>query len=111
MATYQDFALERSSKGTITLVMTPPVAVGGWDVRFTMSKRADGSGLVVKSTSSGFSGTSGIEVVNSGLGQFNITLRPNEVSGLPPGNYAFTLERYTSGFETVLTKGYRMMDY
>ena len=94
------------------VVLKEPTPVGGWDVRFELSKRfGEPEPFIVKSSASGYSGVSGVTVTNSGQGSWSIPLYNAEVSGRDPGAYAYMFSRYTSGIRTELTKGYRLMDF
>lgn len=115
MAVTLDFTLERRAAGTLNISMTPPTNLGGHDVRFVLWRRenhASGyvSGLVLKSMASGYgNGVSGIMLVNSGTGEFNVSLAPGDFSGhFEPGLFAFKVVRMTSGQEAVLTEGFRL---
>lgn len=95
--------------------MTPPTNLGGQDVRFVQWRRGNDasgyvSGLVLKCMASGYgNGVSGITLVNSGTGEFNVNLTPADFSGhFEPGLFAFKVVRMTSGQEAVLTEGYRL---
>lgn len=110
MAVLVDFTLLRQEDAVLNVSMSPPVAVGGWDIRFQMAKRFGAeSGLVTKSVASGFNGQSGITVVNSGQGVFSVRMNSPNTSGREFGNYAFAITRFTSGSQTVLTEGYVML--
>lgn len=107
MAVLTDFSLARYEDGILTISMAPPVAIGAWDIRFRVQKRFGGtSGLITKSITSGFNGSSGITITNSGQGQFNVAINSRDTSGLEYGNYAFSTERFESGSRTILSEGY-----
>jgi hypothetical protein len=55
---------------------------------------------------SGYYGVSGMNIVNSGQGQFRITLDAVDTSGFVAGNYAYEIRRLNSGNITSLTQGY-----
>ena len=106
-----DFALARYEDGVLTIPMVPPVAIGGWSIRYTEQKRFGGStNLITKSVASGFNGASGITITNSGQGIFNIAINSVDSSGLEYGNDAFVVERMDSGHRTSLTEGYRLIN-
>lgn len=110
MPTNTDFQLGKMEAGTLTVYMAPPVAVGGWTVEFKVQKYfGDSSGLIQKYLASGLNGASGITVTNSGQGVFAIDLQKINTSGLPFGNYAYTVERTDSGQETILSIGYMLI--
>ena len=107
-----DFHLPRSSQGNLTVALSPPTSIDGWSIQFQMVKRQGStSGIITKSMASGFNGVSGMEVANTGQGIFTVSFNPAEVSGLDPGNYAYTVQRLGSGFQTCLAEGFRIMDY
>jgi len=92
---------------SITVVMTPPVSIINWNVQFSMSHRFGSTNpLITKSMSSGYVNVSGIAPVKTDVGIFNVTIRSQDTSGLPPGNYAYQTQRLDSGSRTVLSLGY-----
>jgi hypothetical protein len=102
----QDFRYIQYKAGTLTVGVTPPVPIGDWDIRFQVTKRFGGaSGLIQKYYSSGYNGASGITIVDSGAGIFNIGLKSVDTSGLMWGNYAYTAERRNSGVEGTISLG------
>lgn len=108
-----DFVLAKFEDGVLTISMVPAVAIGAWDIRFQLNKNfgmGQGSGLINKSCCSGFNGVSGITVTNSGQGTFNVSIQGINTSGLDYGNYAYTVQRYNSGFSTVLSRGYLLLE-
>jgi hypothetical protein len=106
-AKYTDFSWVRGDDGTLTVVLTPPVPVGGWEIRFSVTKRFGGlDTLITKSCMSGYNNVSGVNVTNSGQGIFNVALGSLDTSGMEPGLYATRCERLTSGARTTLTEGY-----
>lgn len=112
MPALADFNLYKYEDGLLTVPLRPPAAVGGWDIRFTVTLRqgADSSGLIVKSVASGYGGgASGISVLNSGQGVLQVTIRAQDTSGLQPGPYAFAIERLDSGSRTPLTRGFLLL--
>lgn len=106
MPIYADFPLSKYTDGILTIKLTPAAAVGLWDLRFRVCKRAGGeSGLINKYYASGFAG-SGITLQNSGQGIINIRLDSADTSGLPLGNYYASVTRWSSGSVTTLTEGF-----
>lgn len=103
-----DFAWAKYNDGVLVIQMSPPVAVGGWDVRFRVMKRFGATSGVMpdKYASSGYSNVSGVAVVNSGQGIFQLSLNSTDTSGLEWGNYACVFDRTTSGSFTTLEEGY-----
>ena len=70
----------------------------------------DISGLITKTCASGFgAGQSGITILNSGQGQFQVSLRAQDSSGLLWGCYQYAAERMDSGSRTILTKGHLIL--
>ena len=110
MPVISDFSLAKFQDGTLTISMAPPQAIGGWPINFTVEKRYGSSdSLILKSVSSGFNGVSGITVVNSGQGVFNIAINSIDTSGLDWGNYATRSERVNSGARTPITEGFLLL--
>lgn len=112
MAIQFDMPLAKFEDGILTVSLSPPTAIGGWDIRFHSQKRFGTitSGAVIKSCSSGFgAGQSGITVVNSGQGIMNIRINEANTSGWEFGNYAATVQRFSSGFRTVLSQGFLIL--
>lgn len=117
MATIGNFSIDRSSDGTVTFSVTPPVAIGGMSLNFLLTKRLGGvSGLYQAFASSGIpnplvSGSvgSGITILNSGAGLMQINIPSAATSGLDPGSYAFRITRTDSGFYTTLAEGFLVL--
>lgn len=109
MATLTDFSLFLIEDGTLSVSLVPPTPLGGFGIQFVMTKRLGGSTIILKSMNSGYSnGESGVSMVNSGTGVFNVSLYASECSGLDAGAYSYTVNRTTSGKATALTEGYRI---
>lgn len=109
-----DFQLNLPEAGTLAFSLLEPTPVGGWSIQFTLWRRfgmPQSSGLVTKSVASGFNNVSGINITNSGTGALNVSFFPGEVSGLNPGAYAYQIARTDSGFQTELSKGFRLADW
>lgn len=105
-----DYTIVRMEDGLLTIDMTPPVAIGGWNIRFQCMKRFDSSsGLITKSVASGFNNASGINVANSGQGIFDVTINSVDTSGFDPGCYAYKVDRLDSGNVTCLAEGYMVL--
>lgn len=98
-----------SDAGTVVLALTPPTSIGGWQISYTQSLRKYGDPLLTKSLASGFLGVSGMSITSSGDGVMSISFSPQEVSGLNPGAYYYSVQRTNSGFNTTLVEGYRLM--
>lgn len=96
------------SDGVLTIGLQPPTAIGGFSLEAKVTKRFRGeSGLITKYCSSGnAAGASGITVVNSGQGIFNVSIRESNTSGIDPGTYALQVKRTDSGLATVLVQGW-----
>jgi hypothetical protein len=113
MPVQADFQMVKWEDGILTISMTPSVPVGGWDVAFVLDKRFGNdlsSGLVNKSMASGYqNGVSGITLVNSGAGVFNVQINSSDTSGLEPGNYAYRCDRRNSGSYTRLAEGFLIL--
>lgn len=105
-----DFFLAHFADGVLTVSMAPPVAIGGMDLRFTLTKRFESAApLVQKSMASGFYGVSGMNITNSGQGVFQVQLFGSEMSGQDPGAFAWTVQRLTSGVRTLVADGYLVL--
>ena len=110
MPAYVDWNLGEREDGLFTVGLAPPIAIGGWNIQFTLLTRFGGiSGLVTKSCASGFSGVSGITVTNSGNGTFQVSINSADTSGFNPNAYAYTVERLDTGFRTELLQGYLLL--
>jgi len=111
MPVQADVYLAKFEDGVLTVDMNPPVNVGGWSARFLVQKRFGGlSGLIRKDVASGYGGgQSGITVVNSGQGSFNIALNGRDTSGMDLGVYSYAFERLDSGNRTVLSEGHLVL--
>lgn len=116
MPVHMDFAYTRMEDGTLTISLTPPIPVGGQDWAFRCGKRfGGGMDLIQKSVSSGFSASSGvpmsgIQVINSGQGVFQIALNSPDTSGLDYGNYSFSFARTMSGQYSTAAEGYMLLE-
>lgn len=107
MATLQDFSIDRGEDATIRIVMTPPTAIGGWEIRFLLTKRfGNVSGIFQKSVASGYNNVSGINIINSGQGIFDVSINTGNTSGLNYSNFTYTSKRLNSGYVTTLCEGY-----
>ena len=106
-----DFPWAKYDDGTLVIQMSPPTAVGGWDVRFRVTKRFGATSGVMpdKFSASGYTGVSGVTVAESGIGVFQIALGSTDTSGLPYGAYACQFARTTSGSYTTLEEGYMIL--
>ena len=103
-----DFSFVKYDDGILSVSMIPQVPIGAWDIRFQVTKHFGGQSgtLIQRTVASGFSASSGITIVNSGAGIFNVTLREADTSGLSFGNYAVKISRFNSGLRTVLDEGF-----
>lgn len=112
----QDFRCIRGEDQVLVVNLVNAQPIGGWTVQFQVGKRLGwSSGLITKSAASGYGGASGspvsgIAITNSGLGELQIRLTPADTSGLDDGSYPFILERTDSGYATVLTQGFLVLN-
>ena len=107
MPIYANIPFSQYADGLINVDLKPNAAIGGLDMRFTVWRHFGGSsGLIQKSMASGYYGVSGMNIVNSGEGQFQIQLNSIDTSGLPYGNYAAAVENWSSGFRTTVSEGF-----
>jgi hypothetical protein len=111
-----DFGLVKYEDGLLTLTLTPPTDVSQWPVRFTLSRRFGSENpLVRKYNISGMVSTqsgayvSGVAAINPSQGVFGVEILGSDLSGQQPSNYAFAFERLSSGYRTVLARGYLTM--
>lgn len=112
MPTQANFGLPKFSDGNLTVNMAPNVDVGGWSLEVVLARRFGSvSGLLIGGIASGIpNGASGLTVINSGEGIFQIAIPSLATSGLQFGNYAYSVNRVESGFRTVLNQGYLTID-
>lgn len=107
MPTLQDFSLCQLEDATVQVNLAPPTNINNFDLRFTMLPRFGGvSGLIQLTCGSGYNGVSGINITNPSQGQFQMSFKSIYTSGLDSKNYAYLVDRTTSGSRTVLTEGY-----
>ncbi len=106
-----DFEIIRYEDGVLNVSLTPPTAIGGWDLEFRLQRRfgAQAAPLALYSCASGFNGTSGMQITDSGQGRMSVNFWGAPTSGLDPGNYAYAVSRTTSGFRTTLADGYVLL--
>jgi len=110
MPTPADWQLARYEDGFLTIGLQPPVPIGGWEIQLTVKKRFGGTTpLIVKSLTSGYMNVSGLTILNSGNGTIRAQINSPDTSGLAYGNYAYTVDRLTSGSSTCLSEGYFMV--
>lgn len=103
-----DFAVVRQTQAVITINLTPPVSITGWNLQLQVGKRFDwSSGLITKSLASGFiAGQSGLSIVDATVGILNASFAAGDTSGWDFGNYAYELSRLGSGVQGSLTQGF-----
>jgi hypothetical protein len=108
----QNFALGIGENAALQVFLQDPQPISGWDCTFGVGRRFGwSSGLINKQLFSGFqNGVSGISVVNSGAGIWNVALTPQDTAFLQAGNFAFQFARVNSGFERALTVGYILLN-
>lgn len=105
----KDFVWTKWDDGTLVVEMADPIPVGGLSIEFKTQRRFGddfASGYVTKSMASGFYGVSGMNIVNSGEGKFNVAIAGVDTSGMDCGEYAFKIARTDSGSRTSYTEGY-----
>ena len=101
-----DFPVTKNTDATVNVQLTPATPIGGWSIQFqTMQHFGGVSGILTKSCASGFYG-SGITLLNSGTGAFQVTINAVETSGLAFGPYSYIAQRTDSGSRTVLAEGF-----
>lgn len=110
MPVLADFSFAKYQDGTLTISLSPPTAIGGWNIVYNQYKRfGSNTPIFTYSVASGFNGASGITVINSGQGIITMRIREENTSGLPYGNYAGMCERMDSGYRTTLSEGYMIL--
>lgn len=112
MSIKADFNLCISEDATLTIEMAPPTPIGAWAIHFQCTVRPGGtSGLIDAYVASGYNGASGITILNSGAGIFNVFIPGASTSGFDEGDYYYQARRTTSGQNTVLSEGYMVLSY
>lgn len=107
MPVYSDFSTQTGEDSSVAMALTSPTSISGWSIRYQETKHFGGSsGLVQRYCASGFNNVSGINVTDGANGRLVVSLRSADSSGRA-GNYAYRIERLDSGFQSVLTEGYR----
>lgn len=103
-----NYSLQRSEDVTLQVSMVPPTNIAGWNIQFLSQLHFGGlSGLITKSCASGYGGgQSGITVINSGQGQFNISIASQDTSGFQFAPYSYCTTRLDSGSVSVLNEGF-----
>ena len=114
MPIFTNFSIVKMEDGVLTVQLVNPVPIGGWSITAAFSKRLGGDPWVYKYMASGLSngtsgnpyGASGITIVNSGTGVFQVRLDAADTSGLNSQNIAFDINRTDSGHRTCIAQGY-----
>lgn len=110
MPVHANFSYAKYADGVLTVGLQQPAPIGNWTIQFTTTKHfgtPNVSGLISKIAGSGTGGgQSGITIVDSGQGRFNVKINSVDTSGLDYGNYAGVIERVDSGFRTILSEGF-----
>jgi hypothetical protein len=108
MAVFQTITYIKYDDGLITIAMTPPQPIGQWSIHFQLNRQAEisVSGLVNKYVGSGYNNVSGINITSSGQGTFNVGITSTDTAALNTGTYYYTAIRTDSGFVSVLSEGY-----
>jgi hypothetical protein len=110
MVVQMDYLWSQGDAGTLVIDMVPPTPVGGESFQFNFSHRFGGlSGWAFKYVSSGYNGQSGISIVDSGAGRFQVQITPTDTSGLAFGAYSFSFKRTDSGAQTNLAEGFELL--
>jgi hypothetical protein len=105
----QDFTVAAGESATITVVMTPPLPVGGRNAQVEVFRRFNGVyPIMTKSFASGFYGVSGMNIVNSGQGVMSMQINGVDTSGWAPGAYAYLAQLLDSPPGTA-TEGYMVL--
>lgn len=107
MPKFADFYIVRGNDGLITVGVEPPTPIGGWEIQFLATHRFGGvSGIIDRRVASGYgAGQSGITILNSGQGIFQVNVWAGDTSGSQFGNIVYTAKRLDSGFQTDLALG------
>ena len=111
MPVFTEFAVTRATDTTLTMALQNPTNISGWSIKFEVQHRFGGtSGLITKSCASGYNNVSGLNVTNGAQGVMQISIGATDMSGLPYGNYSYTIVRTTSGQVTPLAGGYILLN-
>jgi hypothetical protein len=106
-----DFESIKAVDGVLTVAMSPPVAIGGWEIEFVVNRRTGGeSRYISKYVNSGYNNLSGINITSSGQGLIDVSISSLDTSGLQYGNYAFSVNRLGSGVVTKLSEGFMLVN-
>lgn len=107
MPILQNFAVTRGDTVDLVISLSPPTAIGGWDLLFAMGNRFGGAGNLFRCylTAGQTNGTSGITIQNSGQGVFSVAFPTTATSGLNYGDYAYWAQKTAPNIVTV-TEGY-----
>lgn len=109
MSVQVDFTLPMPSAGTLQVSLQPPTTISGWSIKFDLMYRfGSPQPIISKYLASGYTGVSGITLVDGVKGIFNVSLYPLEVSGLDPQNLAYQTYRTDSGAQTAINGGFRL---
>lgn len=112
MPVITNFSMAAGSDQAVTFYLTPAQPVGGWSVQYALAPRNGGSPMWTATLVSGqTNGASGLTVLNSGQGWFQLTLTGGSggISGLVPGTYAGVLSRTDSGLARILAESILMV--
>lgn len=111
MAVQTDFSFLRWENATLNVSLTPPTPITGWSLHFQAKKYFGGeSGLANAYAASGYTGVSGISILNAGNGVFSVNVPSAATSGWNYGNFAYSISRTDSGFQTVLSQGFILLN-
>jgi len=104
----QNFQVPIANDVVIVITLTPPQPIGNMDLQFQVCKRAGGGSmpLITKSCVSGFYGTSGMNILNSGQGEVSVEINATDTSGLDFGNLWYNFGNVQSGSMSSFTVGY-----
>lgn len=92
---------------TVNISLNPPAPIGGMAINFNLMHRfGSTTPIATFYLASGYSGASGLTVINSGQGIFKANLFNQFTSGTLYGPLAFTAVRMDSGHVTTLVEGY-----
>ena len=111
MAIFDNFALIRGEDAILSVSLNPPTSISDWNLQFRVNRRFGScSGLIFKSADlPTFNNVSGINVTGPANGQFQITIKSIDTSGLSFGNYAYQTVRQDTNSQTVLNTGFLVL--
>lgn len=114
MPQYQDFSFDAGTDNLCLVQLLEPQDVSTWSVTFTAWKRFGGVVPLIQMgltpLSGQINGTSGITLLNSGQGAWQLYFQSLFTSGFQQGNIAYKYSRIDSGHHVDLAVGYLLLE-